>query len=217
MEQVLDRAQLGIPPDQRRLQAIQPLDTAYSGQHSGGSPQRHRLGFPLERVLPGRGEADPVGGQPLGGRIDQHLARLGHGLHSRRGVHRVTGHHALADRAQRHRHLAGHHPGPGRQAGHTGLGAEFRYLCDQVHRGPDGPLGASLGGHRRAPHGHHRVPDELLHHPAVPADHRPGHVEVLGQQFPHSLRITRLGQRGEPGNIAKEQRAHPPLGDPVLV
>ena len=38
VEQFLDRAQLRVPPGQRRLQPVHPLDTAHRRQHPGGPP-----------------------------------------------------------------------------------------------------------------------------------------------------------------------------------
>ena len=48
-------------------------------------------------------------------------------------------------------------------------GAQHPDRVDQLQRGADGPLGVVLAGRRRAPDGHHRVADELLHRAAVAA------------------------------------------------
>ena len=212
MEQVLDRAQFGVPPRQRGLQAVDPLRAAHRGQHPDGPPQPLRLGLALQGVLPGVGERDRAARQPLGRQVDQHRPRLGGRLHPGCGVHRVARHHPLVDRTQVHRHLAGHHPGARGQAGQPRLGPQLGDRGHQVQRGPHGPLGVPFGRHRGAPDGHHRVPDELLDHPAVPADHRPGDPEVLRQQLADRLRIPGLGQRGEPDDVAEQHRAHPPFG-----
>ena len=212
MEQVLDRAQLGVPPGQRGLQPVDPLRAAHRGQHPDRPPQPLRLGLALQGVLPGVGERDRAARQPLGRHVDQHRPRLGGRLHPGCGVHRVARHHPLADRTQVHRHLAGHHPGARGQAGQPRLGPQLGDRGHQVQRGPHGPLRVPFGRHRGAPDGHHRVPDELLDHPAVPADHRPGDPEVLRQQLADRLRIPGLGQRGEPDDVAEQHRAHPPFG-----
>ena len=212
VEQVLDRAQLGVPAGQRRLQAVDPLAPAHRGQDPERPPQPLRLRLALQRVLTGIGKGDRAAGQPLGRHVDQHRARPGGGLHPRRGVHRVAGHHPLTDRAQVHRHLAGHHSGPGGQAGQPRLGAQFGDRGHQVQRGPDGSLRVAFCRYRSAPHGHDRVPDELLYHPAIAADHRARHREVLRQQLADRLGVARLRQRGEPDHVAEQHRAHPPLG-----
>ena len=125
MKQVLDRAQLRVPAGQRRLQPVHPLAPAHRRQHPGRPPQTLRLGLALQRVLPGIGEPDRAARQPLRRPVDQHRARLGRRLHPGRGVHRISRHHPLTDGAQVHRHLAGHHPRPHRQARHPRLGAQL--------------------------------------------------------------------------------------------
>src|SRR5262252_5393909 len=57
-EQFLDRAQLGVPAGQRRLQPIHSLRPAHPGQHPGRPPQMLRLRLPLQRMLPPIGKAD---------------------------------------------------------------------------------------------------------------------------------------------------------------
>ena len=125
VKQLLDRAQLRVPADQRRLQAVDPLDTTHPGQHPGRPPQPLRLGLALQPVRSGLGKPDRAARQPLRRGVHQHRPWLRRRLHPRRGVHRVTGDHPLADRPQRDRHLAGHHPGPGRQIGHADVGAQL--------------------------------------------------------------------------------------------
>ena len=49
-------------------------------------------------------------------------------------------------------------------------GAERADRVDQLQAGPDRPLGVILARDRRAPHGHHRIADELLDGAAVAAD-----------------------------------------------
>jgi hypothetical protein len=62
----------------------------------------------------------------------------------------------------------------------------------QIQGGPHGPLGVVLAGGGGTPHGHDRVADELLDHPAVTADQPPAGVEVAGQQLPDLLRVAPL-------------------------
>ena len=211
MKQVLDRAQLSVPAGQRRLQPVHPLAAAHRRQHPGRPPQLGRPGLALQRMLPGIGEPDRDARQPVRRLIHQHRARLGRRLHPGCGIHRIPRDHPLTGRAQGHRDLAGHHPRPRRQPRQPRPGTQLGHRDHQIQRGSHGPLRVPLGGGRGAPHCHHRIADELLHHPAVPADHRPRHREVLRQQLPDRLRVPRLGQRGEPHHIAEQHRAHPPL------
>jgi len=193
-----------------RSSASRPVSGA-SSQHPGGPPQPLRFGLALQGVLPGVGERDRAARQPLRWRVGQHRARLGGRLHAGRGVHRVAGHHPLADGTEVHRHLAGDHPGAGGQARQPRLGTQLGHRGHQVQRGTDGSLRVPFGRHRGAPDGHDRVSDELLHHPAVPADHRPGDPEILRQQLADRLRVPGFRQRGEPDDVAEQHRAHPPL------
>ena len=211
VEQLPDRTQLGIPPGQGGLQPVHPLRAADRGQHPGGPPQPGRLRLALQRMLAGIGEPDGAARQPLRGLIGQYLPRPGRGLDPRRGVHRIPGHHPLAGRAEVYCHRAGHHPGPGGQARHVLVLAELADRGDQVQGSADGPLRILLRGGRRPPHRHHRIPDELLRHAPVPPDDLPGDPDVPREQLTDRLRITRLGQRGEPHQVAEQHRAHPPL------
>ena len=211
VEQLLDRAQLRVPSGQRGLQPVDPLAAAHSSQHPGSPPQALRLGLALQRVLPRIGEPDRAGSQSLRRHVGQYMPGFGGRLHPGRGVHRIPGHHPLTSRTQRDRDLAGHHPRPRRQARYPRLGPQIGHGRHQLKPGPHGTLGVSFGGRRGAPHRHHRVPDELLHYPAVPADHRARHREILRQQLPDRLRVLRLRQRGEPDHVAEKHRAHPPL------
>ena len=212
MEQVPDRAQLGVPPGQCRLQAVNPLGTPHPRQHPGRAPQPDRLRLAFHPAVPGLGESDPAARQPMRGPVREHLPRLRGRLDPGRGVHRVPGHHPLPHRAQGHRHLAGDHARPGSQPRHADDGAQLTNRVHEVKPCADRPFCVAFGGGRRSPHGHHRVPDELLHHPAVTLDHRPGHAEVLREQLPHRFRVAGLRQGGEPDHVAEQHRAHPALG-----
>ncbi len=189
VKQLPDRAQFPVPPGQRSLQPVHPLGAAHPGQHPLGFPQRLRPRLALQRMLARGGEGDRSAGQPPGGRVHQHRAALRGGLHPGGGVHRIPGHHPLAHRPQGDRDLTGHHPAPCRKRPDPCVRSELGNRRDQVQRGAHAPLGVLLGRDGGAPHGHHRVPDELLHHPAIPADHGPRHGEVLRQQFPYRFRV----------------------------
>ena len=211
MEQLLDRPQLRVPPHQRRLQPVNPLHPAYPGQHPHRPPQNLRLRLPLQPVLPPVSEPDPATRQTLRRPIRQHLPRPRRRLHPRRRIHRIPRHHPLTHRPQSDRHLTSHHPGPRCQPRRPCLVPELAHRADEFQRGAHGPLRVPFRGDGRSPHRHHRIPDKLLHHPAVPANHHPRHLEVPRQQLPHRLRIPRLRQRRKPHQITKQNRAHPPL------
>ncbi len=108
----------------------------------------------------------------------------------------------------RDRRLAGQDAGPGRDAG-----PERADGVDELERGPDGPLGVVLVGDRRTPDGHHRVADELLDEPAVPADHLPRELEVAGQELAGVLGVAALGQGREADEVGEQDRHEAALGD----
>ena len=60
--------------------------------------------------------------------------------------------------------------------------------------------------HRHAEHSHHRVADELLHHPAVRFDRHAGHLEVAGHHVAQALRVEPLAKCGGVGHVAEEDR-----------
>ncbi len=175
VEEFLDEAQLPVTADERRLEARRAQRSLCSGHHAQRSIERHRLGLALQlvaaRVL--------VGDRRLRGAFrrlaDQHRARLGRGLNSRRRVDHVARDHALPLGAERDGGLTREYAGTCLEPG-----AELGHSRDQVERGTHRPLGVVLVCDRSAPDGHHRVADELLDRAAVPLDHRPGRLEVTG-------------------------------------
>ena len=70
----------------------------------------------------------------------------------------------------------------------------------------DRALGVVLVRGRHAEHPDHRVADELLDHPAVRLDLRPGHREVRREHPVDVLGIGRLRRRGEPDQVAEQRR-----------
>jgi hypothetical protein len=58
---------------------------------------------------------------------------------------------------------------------------------DQIQRRADRPLRIRFGRGGGAPYRHDRVPDELLHHAGVPADHCPRDLEELREELPRRL------------------------------
>jgi hypothetical protein len=172
--------------------------------HPGRAGYQHQRR--LQAVHPLRAARDA-----LRQHVHEYLSGAGRGLHPRRGVHRIPGDRALAHSAHRDRDLAGHHPGARREPRQAGFDPELSHRGHQVQRRPHRPFGIFFAGYRGAPHRHHRVADELLHHPAVPVGHRPRHPEILREQLAHRLRIPCLRQRGETDQITEQHGAHPPL------
>ena len=115
VEQLADRAHLGVPPGERRLQAVDALRTADAGHHPDRAPELLRLGLALERVGHRAVERDGVRRETPGRRVHQHLAGGRHRLHSRGGVHGVARDHPLVGGADRHRDLPGDDARAGRQ------------------------------------------------------------------------------------------------------
>ena len=212
VKELLDHAQLPVAAHERRLEAGRPLGAADAADHPHRPPQRHRLDLALElagaRVL----VDDRRLGRVLGRLAHEHRARLGHRLDPRGGVHQVAGHHPLGGRADRDRRLAGEHPDAGTQIGRADLGSERLDGRREVERCPHRPLGVVLHRHRRSPHRHHRVADELLDGAAVAGDQRAARVEVARQELAHVLGVARLRHRGEPDQVGEEDRHQPPLG-----
>ncbi len=211
VEQLADGAELGVPAGQRRLETVDALRPADSGDDPGGPPQLLGLALALEGVPLRVLEADGGRGEALGGGVDEHLVRGGSGLDPRRGVDGVAGDHALVARAEGDGDLAGDDAGPGGEGVDAALGAEQPDGVDQVEGCPDRALGVGLGGHGRTPHRHDGVADELLDGAAVALDHGGGGLEVRRQQLPDLLRVTRLGQWREPHQVAEQHRAEPTL------
>ena len=144
--------------------------------------------------------------------VDEHLAGRGDGLDARRGVHRIAGDHPLVRRPDRHGDLAGHHAGPRPEIVGAAFGTELADGVDEVQAGAHGTLGVLLGRHRSAPHGHHRIADELLDHSPVAPDDGSRRLEVPGQQLAHLFGVIDLRARREPDEIAEQHRAHASFG-----
>ena len=104
-------------------------------------------------------------------------------------IHQISGDHSLAGRRNVHRRLTREHPGARTQVSRPHLISERRHRRDQVERRPHRALRVVLLRHRRAPHRHHRIADELLDRPPVQLHQPRGSLEIAGQQLPHVLRV----------------------------
>ena len=208
-DQVLEQAQLLVAADERRLGQVRATLAAALGRRPAGldTPATGAC-LPLSACSPASSNAIAALGGPLGRLADEDGPRLGHRLEPGRGVDEVAGDHALVRRPEGHGRLAGQDAGPG-----LDRRAEAAHGVDQVEAGPDGSLGVVLAGGRRAPDGHHGVADELLDGAAVAADDLRGELEVAGQGVADVLRVTLLGERGEPDEVGEEDRDEAALGE----
>jgi hypothetical protein len=77
-------------------------------------------------------------------------------------------------------------------------GLERLGVLGDAESGAYGALRVILVGSRDAEDPDHRVPDELLHHPAVALDLSPGHREVGSEHLVHVFWVRRLRGGGEP-------------------
>ena len=145
--------------------------------------------------------------------VDPDLAGRSHGLHPGGGVDRVTGHHALADRSQRHRDLPGGDADPHRQSLDARFLTQRGRRTRQVQAGPHRPLRVVLPCGGNPPDREHGVTDELLHRSAVPLDHGPRPFEVRREQLADLLRVAGLRDGGEADQVGEQQRHDAPLGD----
>ena len=69
---------------------------------------------------------------------------------------------------------------------------QLRGTLDDPKTSPNRPLRIVLMCDRRTEHPDHRIPDELLHRPAVALDQRPRHLRICRQHPIHILRIRTL-------------------------
>ena len=206
--QVLERAELLVPPDKGRLEGVAPVPAAALRDDAEGAPGGDRGGLPPQGLLARGLEGDRAGCRPPGGLAHQHGPRRRDRLEPGRGVDDVARHHPLVRGPEGDRGLAGQDPGPGR-----GTGAQRPDRVEELEGGPDGPLGVVLAGHRRAPDGHHRVADELLDGAPVAADHVGGEVEPAGEELADLLGVASLGERREAHEVGEQDADEAALGD----
>ena len=212
MEEVLDRAQLAVAADERRFEPVRLEGAAQAGHDPKRTPQRRQplLALELEgsRVFVDHG----LLGRAPRRLADEHAPGRRRRLDARRGVDEVAGDHALPLGAERHRRLAGEDTRAGTQLVGSDLVAERGDGRDEVERGADGALRVVLRRGRRAPDGHDRVADELLHGAAVDGDDPPADVEVAGEELAHLLGVARLRQGREADEVGEQHGDEPALG-----
>ena len=187
VEVVLERAELLVATDERRLDA------------SRSDPTRRVARRPRSACQPGTGavlpfsDCSPTGSKAIAPDAARYVASPtrtvpghGHRLEPRGGVDEVAGDHPLAVRADGHDGLPGQDPGPALQGRAVDLDPADR--VDQLEGGPDRAFGVVLVGDGRAPDGHHRIADELLDHAAVAGHDLAGGREVAIEEVADLLR-----------------------------
>ena len=137
VQQLLEKAELAITPDERRLESGRPLRSSGGGHHPLGAPQTQWLGLALELMLAliriddcrfagDTGRVADVNSPGSGGRLDPRCR-----------IDQVSGDAALAAHTERHGGLAGQHPSPSAKPRRTDLVAEDSDCIDEVERGAD--------------------------------------------------------------------------------
>ena len=165
VEQVLEQPQLVVAPtngaSSRSSRPRPPRSaTTRSARHAATG-----AALPLRTCSPAGSNAMAPLGRALGRLAHEHGARRRHRLEPRRGVDEVARDHALVGRADGHRRLTREHP-----AARLDARTQGPHRVDELQGGADRALGVVLVRDRRAPHGHHRVADELLDRAAVAVD-----------------------------------------------
>ena len=211
VEQILQHPELSLTPDEGRLEAAGSSAAAARGYHARRTPQFDRLGFALELVDAGALVDDRGLRRAPRHVADEHLSGLRSGLHTRGRVHEVARDHSLAPGAERHRGLAGQHPGPGLEPVLARGNTESRDRRHELERSANSPLGVVLRRRRRSPDRHHGVADEFLDGSAVALDQLPSRVEVGREQLADLLVVAALRERREADEVGEEDRYEPAL------
>ena len=210
VEAILQEAQLGLAPDEGRLEAGDPVGPPALGHDADGAPRRDRGVLALEDLGPGLLEEDRRARGAPGRLTDEHGPGGRDRLEAAGGVHEIAGHHPLVRGAHRDGRLPGEDAGPQVEL-QPGVVSDVADAPDQLQAGPDGPLGVVLLGDRRAPDGHDGITDELLDGPAVALDRLAARLEVAGQELADGLRVAAGGQGGEADEVGEEDRDMPAL------
>ena len=214
MKAVLEEAELGLAPDEGRLQAGGPVGPSALGDHSYRPPCGDRGVLALENLGASLLEEDRRARGVPGRLADEHRASRRHGLEAAGGVDQVPGDHSLVRGAHRDGCLAGEDSCPEVQL-QPGVAADVAHVGDELEPGPDRALGVVLPGDGRAPDGHDGVADELLDGPAVALDGQAAGLEVAGKELAHCLGVTAGGEGGEADEVGEQDRDVPALGGGV--
>ena len=206
MEELLDQAQLRVAADELGLKAV-PIDIGRGRQHLDCAPQLKRLGLALERVAPRVLVGDHGRGHLACDVVDEHRSGVGGALNAGRRVDAVANDHALL--AVQHGCLAGDDARAGAEVRGSHPASERRHRFDELERSADASRSVILARHRRPPHRHHRIADELVDRPPVPVDDPARGVEVVPEHVAHVGGVPRLRQRGVADEV-DEHDGHPP-------
>ena len=213
VEKVLDLPQLAVTADERRLQTLRlqrPLPPRDDAQRT---PQRRLTLLALQlEAASGLVDDRSLGRSPRP-LADEDRPGLGDRLHPRSGVDEVARHHPLAHRGCVDRGLAREHACAHPQSVDPGLLAQRLHRSDEIERRTNSSLRVVLRRHRRPPHRHDGVADELLHDPAVQPYEAPTGVEVAGEELAHLLRVARLRQGREAHQVREKHRHEPAFRD----
>ena len=174
-----EHPELALPTHERR---VMPALRCSMGREQ--PKRRHRLRLPLQRQRLDRFRVDRASHELVRRRSDQHLPRRRRLLKPRRHVHRISRHQPL--RRARH-HLTRVHADPATDP-------QRRQRIAHLHRRPTGTQRIVLMRLRDPEHRHHRITDELLHHPAMRLHNRFHPLEIPRKQRPQRLRIKPLAQ-----------------------
>ena len=182
------------PAGERRVRTARDRGCICAHRDESERPHRARLSTQLKRLEFRR--VHRVSDECVRRVAEQDLLRLGTLLETRGDVHRVTRRETLGGPGHDH----------ARTDTDTGLDTERRQRVAHLDRGAAGAKSVVLVRSRNAEHGHHRVPDELLHRSAVRLHDLFHPLEVARQQRPKRLRVGRLTERSRAGHIAEEHR-----------
>jgi hypothetical protein len=210
VQEVLQEAQLGVPPDERGFESFRAPHAADLGDDAASTPGRHRRRLALQDLLPCRLVCDRVLGGLVGRFADEHRSRRRDGLQPAGRVDEVARDHALADRPNRHRSGTGQDPGPSLDE-RPSVATEPADHVHEIERRSDRALGVVLVRDGGTPDGHDGIADELLDRAAVATDDLAAQVEVAGQQLPDRLGIAVLRKAGEPDQVGEQYGDAPPL------
>ena len=213
VEEILEQTQLAVPTHERWLEPVAPTAAADHRLRSQRPPGRDRRLAAAEVLVADGLGCDARGGRPVARLVDQDGPAVGDPLEPGCGVDEVARDKALVGRPGRDRGLAGHDGGAGSERRAVRIDAQRGDGAHELERSPDGPLGVVLERPGRAPHGHHRIPDELLERAAVAVDHGPARREVAVLELADLLCIATLGKGGEAHEVGEQHGHDPALGD----
>ena len=209
----MKQAQVLLAPDERGLKLVAAARAATLRNDPQRAPRADALGLALHRQLAQRLIRDRAVSRPIRPLADEDAVGRSATLQARRHVDDVAGDHALADRAQGHRGLAGGDARTDREPRRVRIcereGADH---VDELERRSDRALGVILVGGGRAPHGDHGVADELLDDPAVPLHHARRALEVAVERLAHGLRVRSFREPGEADEVDEQDTDETALG-----